>query len=270
MAEGGIGQQALHVGGDLFFQKCRDVVWVPKVEVRIAEIFEGVGKSRFGGDEIKSVCGWEVLGAVFEGLQNVGANRGRCPFAFDKESLPGFGVEGDEVYFALSVPPASDSVKVEGSAIVKIEFKQEFSRDIFKGKAHKFRYAGIEAIEKIRKIARFVDTQLTVDESHPESDKGVADFIATFFCFPGLLANGHFAFDEVKQVGQFAQVFGQASGWQSDGAGDFRAAGFSRGDGFEDCQIGVGSATKFGENDIAHLIAKGGKGGEQCSILFSQ
>lgn len=200
---------------------------------------------------------------MFEGLQNVGANRGGCPFAFNKESLPGFGVEGDEVYFALSVPPASDSVKVERGAVVKVEFEQEFSRDIFKGKAHKFRYAGIETIEKVRKVARFVDTQLTVDESHPESDKGVADFIATFFGFPRLLGNGHFAFDEVKQVGQFAQVFGQASGRQSGGAGDFRAAGFSGGDGFEDCQIGVGSATKFGEDDIAHFIAKGGKGGEQ-------
>ena len=31
----------------LFINQCRDVVWVPKVEVRIAEVFEGVGKSGF-------------------------------------------------------------------------------------------------------------------------------------------------------------------------------------------------------------------------------
>ena len=61
-----------------------------------------------------------------------------------------FGVEGDEVDFALSVPPASDSVKVEGRAVVVVQFDQEFSRDIFKGKAHKFRYVSVEAIEKNR------------------------------------------------------------------------------------------------------------------------
>ena len=53
--------------------------------MRIAEIFEGVGESGFGGDEVESVRGWEALGAVFEGLQDVWANGGGCPFAFDKE-----------------------------------------------------------------------------------------------------------------------------------------------------------------------------------------
>ena len=89
--------------------------------MRIAEVFEGVGKSGFGGDEVESVWGREVLCAVFEGLQDVCANGGRCPFAFDKEGLPSFRVEGDEVNFALSVPPASDSVKVEGRGVVVVE-----------------------------------------------------------------------------------------------------------------------------------------------------
>ena len=58
---------------------------------------------------------------MFEGLQDVYANGVRCPFAFDKEGLSSFGVEGDEVYFALSVPPASDSVKVEGCGVLVVE-----------------------------------------------------------------------------------------------------------------------------------------------------
>ena len=57
---------------------------------------------------------------MFEGLEDVCANGGGCPFAFDKEGLSRFRVEGDEVYFALSVPPASDSVKVEGRGVVVV------------------------------------------------------------------------------------------------------------------------------------------------------
>ena len=39
----------------LFFlgQKCRDVVWVPEVEVWVAEVFKCVGKSGFGGEEVE-------------------------------------------------------------------------------------------------------------------------------------------------------------------------------------------------------------------------
>lgn len=33
--------------GQFLNQKCRDVLWIPEVEVRIAEIFEGVGESGF-------------------------------------------------------------------------------------------------------------------------------------------------------------------------------------------------------------------------------
>lgn len=58
--------------GQILNQKCRDVVRVPEVEVRVAEIFEGVGESGFGGDEIKSLRGWELLCAVFGG----------CPLLF--------------------------------------------------------------------------------------------------------------------------------------------------------------------------------------------
>ena len=33
--------------GQILNQKCRDVVRIPEVEVRVAEVFEGVGESRF-------------------------------------------------------------------------------------------------------------------------------------------------------------------------------------------------------------------------------
>ena len=47
--------RVLMAKGQILNQKCRDVVRVPEMEVRVAKVFEGVGKSGFGGDEVESV-----------------------------------------------------------------------------------------------------------------------------------------------------------------------------------------------------------------------